>query len=68
MTDITQILTDLIGFPSITPEDAGCQKYMIQFLEQLGFTCQQLNNGPVSNFLPAMAKLGLYWCSQAILM
>ncbi|MFO2484711.1 succinyl-diaminopimelate desuccinylase [Legionella pneumophila serogroup 9] len=58
MTDITQILTDLIGFPSITPEDAGCQKYMIQFLEQLGFTCQQLNNGPVSNFFACYGKIG----------
>lgn len=58
MTDIKKILTDLISLPSITPEDAGCQNYMIQFLEQLGFTCQPMDNGPVSNFFASYGKIG----------
>ncbi|KGP64126.1 succinyl-diaminopimelate desuccinylase [Legionella norrlandica] len=58
MTNIKKILTDLISFPSTSPEDAGCQQYMIQFLEQIGFTCRKMNNGPVSNFFASYGKIG----------
>jgi succinyl-diaminopimelate desuccinylase len=58
MTDLKKILSQLINFPSITPEDAGCQDFMIQFLEQLGFTCQRLNQGPVSNFFACIGDSG----------
>lgn len=58
MTDIKSILSELVSFPSITPADAGCQKYMIQYLEQVGFSCHQFNSGPVSNFFASFGKLG----------
>ncbi|KTD82873.1 succinyl-diaminopimelate desuccinylase [Legionella waltersii] len=58
MTDIKSILTELINFPSITPSDAGCQKYMIQYLEQIGFNCIQLNKEPVSNFFAVYGNIG----------
>lgn len=47
---LTELLAELIGFESITPNDAGCQEYMIALLEKMGFICQRLNNPPVSNF------------------
>lgn len=50
MPQIKTILNQLISFPSVTPEDKGCQDYMIQLLKQLGFTCQIINKEPVSNF------------------
>ncbi|MDX2345877.1 MAG: succinyl-diaminopimelate desuccinylase [Legionella sp.] len=50
MLNLQTILTDLIAFESITPTDAGCQDYLIQHLEALGFTCTRFDNAPVSNF------------------
>ncbi len=58
MTDLKEILGQLISFPSITPEDAGCQDFMIQFLKQLGFSCQQMNQNPVSNFFACYGDTG----------
>ena len=56
--DIKNILSDLISFPSVTPQDAGCQDYMIRFLRRLGFSCQKMNEGPVSNFFASFGSLG----------
>lgn len=47
---ITAILEPLIACPSITPEDAGCQALMLDFLQKLGFRCQIFNCPPVANF------------------
>ncbi|KTC78091.1 succinyl-diaminopimelate desuccinylase [Legionella brunensis] len=55
MNTIKSLLTKLVGFPSVTPHDAGCQSFMIHFLEQLGFQCQRIDNSPVANFF---ARLG----------
>lgn len=55
---LQKILDTLISFPSITPEDAGCQEFMIQFLEQVGFACQRMNQGPVSNFFASYGDTG----------
>lgn len=43
------MLCDLIGRPSLTPEDAGCQKLLAATLEPLGFNCEWLPFGDVSN-------------------
>lgn len=50
MKTLKQLLADLVAFQSISPVDAGCQNYMITYLENLGFQCQRLDNAPVSNF------------------
>ena len=47
---ITAILEPLIACPSLTPEDAGCQALMLDFLKKLGFRCQIFNCPPVANF------------------
>lgn len=39
----------LISRPSITPEDAGCQAFISQRLQALGFQCETLPSGQVQN-------------------
>lgn len=56
MKTLKKILTDLVNFQSVTPFDAGCQNYMIDYLEKLGFQCQRLDNPPVSNFYAQRGK------------
>lgn len=58
MNELKQLLSELISFPSITPDDAGCQEFMIQFLQNLGFLCTRMNHGPVSNFFAVYGKTG----------
>lgn len=48
--ELEEVLTKLVHFHSITPEDAGCQNFMMEYLEHLGFTCQRMDQNPVSNF------------------
>ncbi|MFT4060392.1 MAG: succinyl-diaminopimelate desuccinylase [Legionella sp.] len=58
MSEIKNLLSELVSFPSITPDDAGCQEFMIQYLQDIGFSCQRLNHGPVSNFFANYGKSG----------
>ncbi len=44
------LLADLIKRQSVTPEDAGCQDLLMQRLVAIGFTCEQMPCGDVSNF------------------
>ena len=41
---------DLIRRASVTPDDKGCQKLMISYLEPLGFTVERLRFDEVDNF------------------
>ncbi|AKU24582.1 succinyl-diaminopimelate desuccinylase [Massilia sp. MB5] len=46
----TLALTEkLIGLSSVTPEDKGCQEQMIHLLEPLGFKCETIQSGEVTN-------------------
>jgi succinyl-diaminopimelate desuccinylase len=46
----TLALTEqLIALDSVTPEDKGCQKTLIGLLEPLGFTCETIQSGEVTN-------------------
>lgn len=58
MDELQQILTKLVAFESITPEDKGCQEFMIDYLQTLGFSIQRLNNAPVSNFFACYGDTG----------
>lgn len=55
MRSIQSLLSDLVQYQSVTPNDAGCQDYLIQRLEALGFDCQRFDHPPVANFF---ARLG----------
>ena len=56
MNDLRDILERLVSFPSLTPDDAGCQDYMIGYLSKLGFQCQKMDQGPVSNFFASYGQ------------
>jgi succinyl-diaminopimelate desuccinylase len=49
---------DLIARASVTPEDAGCQPLIRQRLEAMGFTCEPMNFGDVSNLWARTAGKG----------
>jgi len=50
MSDVKDLLEKLVAFQSVTPNDVGCQAYLMDYLESLGFKCASLDNAPVSNF------------------
>ncbi|MFC3907784.1 succinyl-diaminopimelate desuccinylase [Legionella dresdenensis] len=58
MAAIKDLLARLVEFQSITPHDAGCQEYMIDFFEQHGFICQRFNHKPVANFFARYGNKG----------
>lgn len=58
MSELKALLNKLIEFPSITPEDAGCQDFMISILQEAGFSCERMNQGPVSNFFAIYGNTG----------
>jgi succinyl-diaminopimelate desuccinylase len=39
----------LISFPSVTPEDAGCQVLLSGILNSIGFSCETIQSGDVTN-------------------
>jgi succinyl-diaminopimelate desuccinylase len=43
------LLCELVARPSITPDDAGCQQLIIERLEAIGFNCETLVFGDVTN-------------------
>ena len=45
-----ELAMQLIRCPSVTPEDQGCQKIMIERLERLGFSIHHINSNGVTNF------------------
>ncbi|MCJ7591082.1 MAG: succinyl-diaminopimelate desuccinylase [Woeseiaceae bacterium] len=54
MTDLTkkpeiQLLCDLVRCASVTPDDAGCQALLAQRLVDLGFECETMIFGDVTN-------------------
>ncbi len=44
-----ELAAELIRRPSITPDDAGCQQLLRERLEALGFACETLQFGAVTN-------------------
>jgi len=47
--DVLTLTKVLIEKPSVTPEDAGCQLIIKEYLQKLGFTVTELPSGPVKN-------------------
>jgi len=44
-----ELLQQLIRCRSVTPNDAGCQVILAERLKQLGFACESMPFGEVSN-------------------
>jgi succinyl-diaminopimelate desuccinylase len=46
---VIRLLAELVRRPSVTPDDAGCQDVLIGRLAALGFACETLQFGDVTN-------------------
>lgn len=57
-----ELLCDLISRPSITPDDAGCQQLLIERLSTLGFECETLIFGTVTNLWARRGKASPVLC------
>lgn len=55
MKTVIELATALLACPSVTPDDAGCQAMMADFLATLGFQIEHLPFGKVKNLY---ARLG----------
>jgi succinyl-diaminopimelate desuccinylase len=53
---LQKLLADLVAFKSITPDDAGCQAYIMNWLESKGFSCRSFDCPPVSNFFACIGE------------
>ncbi|MBX2867440.1 MAG: succinyl-diaminopimelate desuccinylase [Acidiferrobacterales bacterium] len=49
LSPTTQLAQALIQKPSVTPADEGCQQLLTKRLQPLGFHCEQINRGSVTN-------------------
>ena len=56
------LLSELVRRPSITPEDVGCQEIIAERLDALGFTCESMPFGNVSNLWARRGSSGPVLC------
>lgn len=49
MSKTLALTKQLIALDSVTPEDKGCQRTLISLLEPLGFHCETIQSGDVTN-------------------
>jgi succinyl-diaminopimelate desuccinylase len=49
MSKTLALTEELISLSSVTPEDKGCQQRLIELLEPLGFQCETVQSGDVTN-------------------
>lgn len=49
MSKTLALTEELIALSSVTPDDQGCQRRLISLLEPLGFTCETVQSGDVTN-------------------
>jgi len=57
-----QLLRELVGRPSVTPDDAGCQALVASRLEAAGFRCEHLRYGDVDNLWAVRGSGGPLLC------
>ena len=49
MSKTLALTEELITLSSVTPEDKGCQERMAELLAPLGFACETIQSGDVTN-------------------
>ena len=54
--NVVEILSKLISCKSLTPQDDGCQKYIADYLEKLGFEIEIKKNDDVINLIARYGK------------
>ena len=62
MSATLELTRQLIARASVSPADAGCQALMIERLQALGFTVENLPFGPVENFWAKRGRGGPVFC------
>jgi succinyl-diaminopimelate desuccinylase len=55
---VIQLASQLIRCQSVTPQDAGCQKILIELLESAGFAIEDMRFGEIENFWATHGKGG----------
>ena len=58
MSATSELAVELIRLPSVTPEDAGCQELLRARLEVLGFVCETMQFGDVTNLWATLGDSG----------
>lgn len=51
-----EILRDLVGFKSVTPDDAGCLDYISKFIQELGGNVQRVDRNNTTNLLATIGS------------
>lgn len=59
---VLHLAKDLISRPSVTPEDAGCQQMMADFLARLGFTIEPMVFHDTTNLWARRGTTGPLFC------
>jgi succinyl-diaminopimelate desuccinylase len=62
MTAEIELMLDLVRRQSVTPADAGCQDVLVGRLKQIGFSCESLPFGEVSNLWARLGDTGPVLC------
>jgi succinyl-diaminopimelate desuccinylase len=62
MSDTLELARDLMGRPSVTPADEGCQQVIASRLEALGFQVEHLRYGSVDNLWARHGGEGPVFC------
>ena len=57
-----RLLSELLRRPSVTPDDAGCQDILIERLAGLGFNCETMQFGDVTNLWARRGDSGPVLC------
>lgn len=62
MNEVVELTKALINMPSVTPEDAGCQKLMADYLSPLGFDIESMVFEDTTNMWARKGKDGAVFC------
>jgi len=62
MTDLLEFTQQLIRRQSVSPDDAGCQELIAERLKQIGFTCETLQYGEVTNLWARRGESSPVFC------
>lgn len=56
MSKTLALTEELIALDSVTPQDKGCQQRLIELLQPLGFACETIQSGDVTNLWARKGK------------
>jgi len=57
-----ELLSELLRCQSVTPDDAGCQDILVSRLERIGFVCETMPFGDVTNLWARRGESGPVLC------